>query len=258
MSSSTILNFDTVYSTYVNDSNNTASSLSSFVAQFPLQSPLRRIKRISLLCLEMPVQFANVRTSVAFSYTTTLSATGSFSISINQTFTTISQLLTYLNSQIPTIAGVSIAFSVSLTNTNLVIATTSGLSAFQLSNYTDKKQFLKNILGFNGTENLVSNVLTASSYYNLNLDNYISIYLQNVPHQTTNQNQSNSSFKIPLNCVTNSIYFFNQNTSYTPFINVSDNNFVLDKLIVSVFDRYGNNLNPNGSDYSFSLRIDTD
>ena len=166
--SSTILNFDTVYSTYINDSNNTASSLSSFVAQFPLQSPLRRIKRISLLCLEMPVQFANVRTSISFSYTTTLSATGSFSISINQTFTTISQLLTYLNSQIPTIAGVSIAFSVSLTNTNLVIATTSGLNAFQLSNYTDKKQFLKNILGFNGTEILVSNVLTASSYYNLN------------------------------------------------------------------------------------------
>ena len=132
MSSSTILNFDTTYSTYLTDSTNTASSLSSFVAQFPLQSPLRRVQRISLLALEMPVQFSNIRTSISFSYTTTLSATGSFSISINQTFTTISQLLTYLNSQIPTIADVSIAFSVSLTNPNEIIITTSGLTSLNL------------------------------------------------------------------------------------------------------------------------------
>ena len=72
------------------------------------------------------------------------------------------------------------------------------------------------------------------------------------------QNQSNCSYKIPLNCVSNSIYYFNQNTSYTPFINVNDPNFVLDKLNISVFDRYGNNLNPHGSDYTFSLRIDSD
>ena len=66
MSSSTILNFDTTYSTYINDKNNTASSLSSFVASFPLQTPLRRIKRSSLLALEIPVQFSNIRTSIAF------------------------------------------------------------------------------------------------------------------------------------------------------------------------------------------------
>jgi hypothetical protein len=206
----------------------------------------------------MPVQFNNVRTSISFSYTTDLLVTGSFTITVNQTFTNIAALLLYINTQIPTIAGAVLAFSVSTSNPNQIVINTNGLTALNLINYTDKKQFLKNILGFNGTENLVGTVLTASSYYNLNLDNYISIYLQNVPHQTTNQNQSNSSFKVPLNCVTNSIYFFNQNTSYTPFINVSDNNFVLDKLVVSVFDRYGNNLNPNGGDWSFTIRIDTD
>ena len=258
MSSSSILNFDTTYSTYINDRNNTASSLSSFVASFPLQNPIRKIKRISLLSLEMPVQFNNVRTSISFSYTTTLSTTGSFTISVNQTFTTITSLLTYINSQIPTIANVTIVFSVSPTIPNQVIATTTGLTTFNLINYTDKKQFLKNILGFNGSESLVSGVLTASSYYNLNLDNFICLYLSNVPHETTNQNQSNCSFKVPLNAVSNTIYYFSQNNSYTSWINVSDNNFVLDKLNVSIYDRYSNNLNPNGGDWSFTLRIDSD
>ena len=254
MSKSQILNFDTTYSTYINS----GSLLSPFVASFNLQTPIRKLQRISLLSLEMPVQFNNVRTSITFSYTTALSVSGSFSISINQTFTTIASLLTYINSQIPTISGVSIIFSVSLSNPSQIIAGTTGLTAFQLSNFTDKKQFLKNILGFNGTETLSNNILTASGYYNINLDNFICLYLSNVPHQTTAQNQSNCSFKVPLNAVSNTIYYFSQNTSYTPFINVNDSNFILDKLVITVFDRYGNNLNPNGGDWSFSLRIDYD
>ena len=134
MSKSQILNFDTTYSTYIN----TASGLSPFIASFQLQTPIRKLQRISLLSLEMPVQFNNVRTSITFSYTTALSVSGSFSISINQTFTTVANLLSYINSQIPTISGVSIIFSVSLSNPSQIIAGTTGLTAFQLSNYNDK------------------------------------------------------------------------------------------------------------------------
>ena len=109
----------------------------------------------------MPVQFNSVRSSIYFSYTTT----GSFAISVNQTFTTISQLLNYISSQTPTIANVTIVFSESITNPNQVIATTTGLTYFNLIDYTDKTKFLKNILGFYGRESLVGGVLIASSYY---------------------------------------------------------------------------------------------
>ena len=254
-SSSSILNFDTVFANYIPVSS---GSSSSFVASFPLQQPLRKVTRISLVSLELPVQFANVRTSISFSYTKTDSTQGAFSISINQTFVTIASLLSYINSQIPTISGVAIFFSVSISNPYQIIATTNGLNAFQVSNYNDKKQFLKNILGYNGTESLVGGILTATSPYNLNLDNFITMYLSNVPHQSTNQNQTNSSFKVPLNAVSNTIYYFGQNGSYTPFINVTDQNFVLDKLNISIYDRFGNSLNSNGGDFSFSLRIDTE
>ena len=203
-SSSSILNFDTAFSTY---------SSSSFVASFPLQQPLRKIVRISLVSLEMPVQFSNVRTSITFSYTTTGNTKGAFTISINQTFVTVSSLLTYINSQIPTISGVSIVFSVSSINSYLIIATCTGLSAFQLANFNDKTQFLKNILGYNGTESLsAGGILIASSPYNLNLDNFLAMYLSNVPHQSTNQNQTLCSFKVPLSAVSNTIYYFGQNS----------------------------------------------
>ena len=252
--SSFILNFDTVFANYLPVSG----SSSSFVASFPLQQPLRKIVRISLVSLEMPVQFANVRTSISFSYTKTAGIQGTFSISINQTFVTIASLLSYINSQIPTISGVTIVFSVSSTNNYQIIATTTGLTAFSLANYNDKTQFLKNILGYNGTETLAGGgILTAANFYNLNLDNFITMYLSNIPHQSTNQNLTFSSFKVPLNAVSNTIYYFGQNGSYTPFINVTDSNFVLEKLNVTVYDRFGNSLNSNGGDFSFSLRIDT-
>ena len=251
--SSSILNFDTVFANYLPVSGST----SSFVASFPLQTPIRKIQRISLVSLELPVQFANVRTSITFSYTKTDTTQGSFSISIYQTFTTIASLLSYINSQIPTISGVSILFSVSNTNSSQIIASASGLNAFQLTNSNDKTKFLKNILGFNGTETLSGGILTASNPYNINLDNFISIYLSNVPHQSTNQNQTPCSFKVPLNAVSNTIYYFGQNGSYTPFVNVSDSHFVLDKLNVAIYDRFNNPLNSNGGDYTFTLRIDT-
>jgi len=252
---SSILNFDTAFST---DLPVSSGSTSSFVASFPLQQPFQKVTRISLVSLEMPVQFANVRTSITFSYTKIDSTQGAFFISINQTFVTIASLLSYLNSHIPTISGISILFSVSTINSYQIIAATTGLTVFQLANYSDKTKFLKNILGYNGTETLVGGILTASNYYNLNLDNFITMYLSNVPHQSTNQNQTNSSFKVPLNAVSNTIYYFGQNGSYTPFINVTDQNFVLEKLNITIYDRFGNSLNSNGGDFSFSLRIDTE
>ena len=254
-SSSSILNFDTVFANYIPVSS---GSSSSFVASFPLQQPLRKVTRISLVSLELPVQFANVRTSISFSYTKTDSTQGAFSISINQTFVTIASLLSYLNSQIPTISGVAILFSVSISNPYQIIATTSGLNAFQVSNYNDKKLFLKNILGFNGTETLTGGILTPTSPYNLNLDNFIAMYISNVPHNSTNQNQTNCSFKIPLNCVSNQVFYFGHNSYFTPFINVTDQNFVLDKLNISIYDRFNNQLSSNGGDFTFTLRIDTE
>jgi hypothetical protein len=65
-----------------------------------------------------------------------------------------------------------------------------------------------------------------------------------------------STFKIPLNSITNQVYFYFENASFKQFVDIHDPNMVLSNLVVYVVDRFGNSLSPNGLDYSFSLGLE--
>ena len=114
----------------------------------------------------------------------------------------------------------------------------------------------KYILGFRTTDTLATNIFaSSSSNYNLNVDNYINIYIPNFNSYNANQNGSWSTFKLPLNSINNQVYFYQEGQSFEQSIDISDDNLVLSSLTVYILDRFGNNLNPNGLDYSFTLAI---
>ena len=71
-----------------------------------------------------------------------------------------------------------------------------------------------------------------------------------------NQTGSWSSFKLPLNSVIGNVYYYQDENSFTQSIDIRDDNLVMSQLQVIIYDRFGNNINPNGVDWSFTLKID--
>ena len=65
-----------------------------------------------------------------------------------------------------------------------------------------------------------------------------------------------STFKIPLNSVTNQVYYYFESSSFKQYVDIRDPNMVLSNLIVYIVDRFGNAISPNGLDYSFTLSLD--
>ena len=124
--------------------------------------------------------------------------------------------------------------------------------------YPDYYQYMPSYWIFNGNNdtNFISgSTVTAPNKYNLNVDNYVNMTIYNLPSQTQNANDLYCSFKIPLNSVNGTIYYSFCNSTYNQSIDNTDNNFILDKLLIKVTDRWGNIIN-NGSNYSFTLEIE--
>ena len=64
------------------------------------------------------------------------------------------------------------------------------------------------------------------------------------------------TFKIPLNTVTNQVYFYQEGSSFRQWVDITDSNFTMSNITVIVYDKFGNNLNPNGLDFSFTLSLE--
>jgi hypothetical protein len=266
-----ILNLDSCYSTYLYDTN----GLNPYYCNFNLINPIRKFKKISLMSFELPVLFNNIRYNpnnyyslnyLSFTYQyNTVNYIASFNIP-EGFYNSLSALITAINTTISnnttlTTRNIQVIFS-SLDN-KIVITTNSTL--FKLNNTPNTNDiyqrtgypFMNLILGFVSGENTTANNnLTAPNRYNLNIDNYINLQILNIPFNSQNVNNIPCSFKIPVNSVNGVIYYLFNNQSYEQFITNTDNNLVLDKLTIRITDRFNNYINPNGADWSASLRID--
>jgi hypothetical protein len=98
--------------------------------------------------------------------------------------------------------------------------------------------------------------LTGTNRYNLNIDNYLNFIIMNVPTNNTNVNNFVCSYKIPLNAVNGSIYYNFLNSTYNQDIEINNVNYILDKFIVRIKDRYNNDINSQGADFSFTLKLE--
>jgi hypothetical protein len=173
----------------------------------------------------------------------------------NGNYNNIDDLLTVINNQINNIVFSNYTtdqyphFSVNANNTITCSITTSGLTfSLTLSN------FLSQILGFtNANAGTYATSITSSRIYNLNYDNYLNIYCPNIPHKTNGFSNQLMSFKIPLNSSSGSIYYTAENISFSQFIEITDENFILNNLKIQVYDQFNNLLDNNGINWSFTL-----
>ena len=223
-----------------------------FNASFPVQHNIRDIKRISLKSAEIPVNFANIRYGLN-TFTINMSSTN-YTITLNpNVYTSIATLCTDITNAFAS-SGMPYLPTFSATGSYVSI-TVSGNHPFSVVQ-TNMSRY---VLGFNGIQSSsysTNSVITAGYSYLLNVDNYISIYLANVPQTNSSCGGTLMSFKIPVNCVNGVILIIGDQNSFQQSIDVTDPNFVLSALNVVVYDRFNNIIDNNGSDWSFTLQIE--
>ena len=253
------LHFDSIASKYIYDPNNTSGNTSNaYKAVFPMTVSFRKIKKVYLKSLEMTIGFPNIRTGSTNVFKYTMNSISYVTTLSEANYTTITSFLVAMSNACNTTingTGITINFALNSSNTNRLQINFSGSTVTTFS-VTDTN-LSKYILGFRTTDTYSSNVFSGnSSNYNLSADNYVNIFIPSFNSLNANQNGSYSTFKLPLNTITNQVYFYQEATSFQQTIDITDDNLVLSQLIVHVHDRFGCNLNPNGMDYSFTLAVD--
>lgn len=80
------------------------------------------------------------------------------------------------------------------------------------------------------------------------------MFIPRISSSSCQGNNTNMTFKIPLNSIYNSILFVNEHNSLEQEIQILDKSLILNDIDVILYDRFGNNLN-NKNDYSFTLSV---
>lgn len=208
----------------------------------------RRVRRISFKSAEIPISFYNIRSpynvfqiivsGVTYSYTVT---PGNYT-----TTTLVAALNTSMNSSTTyPIGGNPLTVSAGrVTFTNA--ATTTIVSGPRTLGY---------FLGF--VSGQVGTVVQATNAYNISLDNYIVLYIENLRPSSLEPNVP-ITFKIPVTATPGTIMYYAEGSEWKQEIEIFDPNVRIDRLNITVLDRYGQQLDNNGVDWTFTLEIEAD
>lgn len=256
------LHFDSANSTYIVDPNNTTTvARNPYKAQYNMNQTFRNVKRVYLSAMEFPVGFSNIRTGCTDTLKYILNGVTYTVVLPEKNYTTIGALLLDLNNQMimlnpngPPILNVNyLTPSRLMFNFIGTVPTSFSVVDTNLSKY---------VLGFRGLYDGFTNVtgfaqtyMATNSNWNLNFDNYISLYIPLFGSCSSMSNQL-QTFKIPLNTITNQVYFYQEGSSFRQWVDISDKNFTMNSFTLIVLDKFGNNLNPNGLDFSFTLSLE--
>ena len=226
-----ILHFDTLLGTYNNNS--------VYDCTFNLSNPLRNVQKIYLKSIEIPISFNNIRSANG---TNTFQING-YTITITEnSYTSITTLLNDINTQLHLVLP-NISFGV---ENHKVLITTNTPITFTSS------RLLSVVLGFAKLSYPYTSF--AENNYLLAYDNYISLYLQDLPVKSSGYSSQLISYKIPLNAVSGMVYYLQELNSFSQSVEITDHNYIFNRLRVVVYDRFGFKLT-NGLDYSFSIAI---
>ena len=209
-----------------------------FQASITLENQHQRVKSIALKDAQIPIGFWNVRAP----YNT---------LSINSITYTLPQgnyssvsFLAALNNSIGNGVGV---FAISQTTNFFTFSSNSGTAILNVSPLTILA-FLGFINGQTGT------FITASNSYIINFDTYIIIWIENLGQFSADSGQV--TYKIPIEVGQGSILQYSEFTHYSQVVNLTDLGFRLDRLNITVLDRFGNILNNNGLDWSATFELE--
>ena len=252
------LHFDSINAEYITDFNNLSGTPNSYNSNYKLHTTFKNVERVYLTSLELPVGFVNVRKNSTDTLSFNVNGNNYNVVLLEKNYSTIGALIQDLNlACIGAVPNITITFTQSILPLRLSI-TLSGTGTVSSFNIIDTNLSMY-MLGFRKKyDSLISNVYTATySNYNLNADNYLHLYLPNIPGINASMNGgSKSTFKIPFDSVSNNVYFFQEQTSFVQYVDCRNSNFNLSLLTAVLYDRYGNIINSRGFDYSMSLKIE--
>jgi hypothetical protein len=195
------------------------------VIPFTLQQ--RNVTRIVLKSCEMPVAFYNVKPG--------LNTFLGFDIPVGNYTTTT--LLAAVNSK-------RAGFTVSAVDNRVSVSPAVSLAAGSI-----KQGSVLDLLGFSAGD-----TIKASRCVNINPDTFVYVWFKNL--YTSSQENNRVTFKIPVQGVNGTVFNFSDNHDFAQHINVTDPSIIIDRLEIEVRDRYGNVLDNNGVDWSFSLAVE--
>jgi hypothetical protein len=204
----------------------------------------RAIRTAALKDAQIPVGFYNVRApynAITLNGTVYTVPPGNYNIT---------SLLNALNSQITNSVGV---FNTAPTTNQVSFVSNNGQVIISVLPLT-----LGYFLGFtNGQTAPGTNMaVTGTNSYITNFDTCFYIWIQNLG--TSSLDGQQITYKIPNNTGSGSIIQYTQGSNWDQTIVVTDRSNRLDRLIVTVIDRFGNVMNNNGLDWTFTLEIESD
>jgi hypothetical protein len=115
---------------------------------------------------------------------------------------------------------------------------------------------LASLLGFVPGQTLAGTSITSQNAYLLNFDTYLNIWIENIGPSSLEPAQI--TYKVPVNGAVGNVIYWNENSQFYQNIKVTDRNARVDRLNITVYDRFGNPMNNNGLDWSFSLNVKSD
>ena len=253
MSSFDLLHFDT------NDRNCTFTGQygNAYDVNFTLSNTYKRIRKINLSSLEMPIVFTNIRNENTSNKIRLTVGSVDYNITLNnKNYTSIASLLADLNAEFSKIGTTSTRPTVSLgdriSGNNCVRITIPSINTITLYD----SLLVNSVLGFPKFVNWSGSPTTSilGSYpYNLNYDNFISLYVD-IPSTCTSSGNRLMSYKIPLNALSGMVFYLGQNNTFEQSIVITDQNFVLTGFRIQVFDRFGYPI-IQAVDYTFTLAL---
>jgi hypothetical protein len=203
----------------------------------------RRIRSVSLKSAEIPLGYYNVRAPYnVFTYTT---VDGTTNITLTPGNYTSASILSSINAGI---GGTPLSLNSGtnkVTYTNLAKSTTISAPARSLASF----------LGF--TDQQSGTTILATNSYNVNFDNYICIYIENIGASSLEPNVP-ITFKVPITVSNTNIQTFSAGNQWEQRVNIYDPNVRIDRLNIKVIDRFGGQLDNNGIDWTFTLEIESD
>jgi len=236
------LHFDSINSTYNN--------LDCYDTTYYLNDSLRNINRIYLKSIELPIGFNNIRFNNGSSILTLIINSISYTKTISDYMSTsINDLCAALTTAFNTLPIIP-TFTASLTTQKITISLASSTTIIITGGV-----LAQNILGFTSGQTISGLSIVSTNNFNLAIDNFISLFIMNVPYKTTSSQTQLISFKVPLNAIGNTVYYMADNMSFSQYITISDPNFVLTCLRIQIYDRFGKIIKSNGLDYTMTLAI---
>lgn len=253
MSQSSLIFLDSIYGNRVYDANNTSGNvLTPFNTSFTLNTQFRNIKKFSLESIELGCGFPSIRsgsTNYLIININSVAYTLTIPESNYSTITAVVQALNNVTSSIISASGQTLLFTVTSNN---FIQITSNAASLSLT----PTNMSKYILGFQTTDIISGGYLTATGNYNLNPDNYLVIFIPQIG--SVNVSALKTTFKLPLNSITNQIYYFSSGYGFKQEIVNTNSSLILNQLNVMFYDRFGCGVNPLGLEWSATIRVDYD